>query len=71
MRPYSTVSPITQRLVQVLAIVEKITGVNGPLDTSNILPSGEATFHGRGKSPSLQENSLLVPKTRNIDESLY
>ena len=31
MRPYSTVSPITQRLVQVHAIVEKIAGVNGPL----------------------------------------
>ena len=31
MRPYSTVSPISQRLVQVHAIVEKIAGVNGPL----------------------------------------
>ena len=31
MCPYSTVSPITQRLVQVHAIVEKIAGVNGPL----------------------------------------
>ena len=30
MRQYSTVSLITQRLVQVLAIVEKIEGVNGP-----------------------------------------
>ena len=28
MRPYSTVSPITQQLVQVHSIVEKITGVN-------------------------------------------
>ena len=27
---HSTVSPITQRLVQVNAIVEKIAGVNGP-----------------------------------------
>ena len=31
MHPYSTVSPIAQRLVQVHAIVEKIAGVNGPL----------------------------------------
>ena len=31
MHPYSTVSPITQRLVQVHATVEKIPGVNGPL----------------------------------------
>ena len=30
MHPYSTVSPIAQRLVQVHAIVEKIAGVNGP-----------------------------------------
>ena len=31
MHPYSKVSPITQQLVQVHAIVEKIAGVNGPL----------------------------------------
>ena len=31
MHSYSTVSPITQRLVQVLAIVEKIAGVNGQI----------------------------------------
>ena len=30
MHPYNTVSPITQRLVQVHAIVEKIAGVNAP-----------------------------------------
>ena len=33
MHPYSTVSSIAQRLVQVHGIVEKITGVNGPLIT--------------------------------------
>ena len=32
MHPYSTVSPIAQRLVQVHEIVEKIAGLNGPLD---------------------------------------
>ena len=31
MDPYSTVSPITQRLVQVQTIVEKIAGVNGSI----------------------------------------
>ena len=31
MHPLSTVQPITQQLVQVHAIVEKIAGVNGPL----------------------------------------
>ena len=31
MCPYSAMSPIPQRLVQVQAIVEKIAGVNGPL----------------------------------------
>ena len=31
MDPYSTVSPITQRIVQVHAIVEKIAGVNGSI----------------------------------------
>ena len=34
MHPYSTVSPITQRLVQVHAIVDQIAGVNGPLHTN-------------------------------------
>ena len=34
MHPLSTVQPITQRLVKVHAIVEKIAGVNGPLDSS-------------------------------------
>ena len=31
MHPLSTVQPITQRLVQVYAVVEKITDVNAPL----------------------------------------
>ena len=31
MHLYSTVSPITQRLVQVHAIIEKIAGVNAPI----------------------------------------
>ena len=31
MHPHSTVSPTTQRLVQVNAIVDRIAGVNGPL----------------------------------------
>ena len=34
MLPLSTVQPITQRLVQAHAIVEKIAGVNGPLLTA-------------------------------------
>ena len=33
MDQYSTVSPITQRLVQVHVIVKKITGVNVPYST--------------------------------------
>ena len=31
MQPYITVSPITERLVQVHAIVEKIAGSNGSI----------------------------------------
>ena len=34
MFPLSTVQPITRRLVQVHAIVEKIAGVNGPLNSN-------------------------------------
>ena len=35
MFPLSTVQAITQRLVQVHTIVEKIVGVNGPLHPSD------------------------------------
>ena len=57
MHPYSTVQPITQRLVQVHAIVEKIAGVNGPL----ILTKGQLT------DSSL--NSLFA-KTATICETM-
>ena len=35
MHPLSTVQPITQLLVQVHAVIEKIAGVNGPNERGN------------------------------------
>ena len=50
MDPLRTAQPITQRLVQVHAIVEKITGVKGPLrieKCSNIQTRGQANLNGK------------------------
>ena len=44
MRPLSTVQPITQRLVHVIAIAEPITGVTGPLELKIALAWCEWTF---------------------------
>ena len=72
MHPYSTMSPITQLLVQVHAIVEKIAGVNGPLVMVTNSSTGIHTFCHLGTvvkhfhQLEFSRNLVLINLTTNI-----
>ena len=59
MHPYSAVSPITQRLVQVLAIVEKIAGVNAPIRECGIIIIELSSISSQDKNCNIA-NFILV-----------